>query len=94
VSIPDAAPFSVELARSGLVLEVPAHRTLLSVIRDVLPDAPSSCGMGTCGSCATRVLAGLPDHRDGVLSPEERALGQVMMVCVGRARSERLVLDL
>jgi phthalate 4,5-dioxygenase reductase subunit len=52
---------------------------------------PSSCESGTCGSCRTRWISGTPDHRDLVLSPEERA--REMMICVGRATGE-LVLDL
>jgi hypothetical protein len=40
------------------------------------------------------VLAGTPDHRDSLLTDEERAAGDVMMICVSRARSDRLVLDL
>ena len=94
MSLPDAAPFEVELASSGVVLTVPANRTVLSVVRDVLPDAPSSCGMGNCGTCATGVLAGEPDHRDSFLSAAERAEGRVMMLCVSRSRSPRLLLDL
>lgn len=92
--IPGATEFDVSLARTGVVLHVPVDRTLLSVVRDVLPDAPSSCGMGTCGTCATPVLGGEPEHWDVFLSLEERASGKVMMICVGRSRSPLLVLDL
>ncbi len=54
----------------------------------------SSCREGTCGTCETGVLGGEPDHRDSLLSDDERAAGEVMMVCVSRSRSPRLVLDL
>jgi ferredoxin len=54
---------------------------------------PSTCREGICGSCETTVLQGEIDHRDSVLSPEERATNDTMMVCVSRARSPRLVLD-
>ena len=54
----------------------------------------SSCTEGTCGSCETAVLEGRPDHRDSVLSGEERAADTCMMICVSRARCDRLVLDL
>jgi ferredoxin len=54
---------------------------------------PSSCREGTCGSCETAVLEGEVDHRDSVLSEQEQAAGQSMMVCVSRARGPRLVLD-
>ena len=42
----------------------------------------------------TRVLDGLPDHRDVILTPEERAENRTMMICVSGARTSRLVLDL
>ena len=87
-------PFQVELRRSGLTLQVPAGRTLLEVVREAVPDMPYSCEEGYCGSCETTVLGGQPDHRDEILSPEERAESKTMMICVGRARSDTLVLDL
>jgi ferredoxin len=53
-----------------------------------------SCREGTCGTCETGVLGGEPDHRDTVLTEAERKEGDVMMICVSRARSPRLVLEL
>ena len=88
------AEFDVRLERSGVDLHVPADRSLLSVIREVLPFAPSSCGSGGCGVCETRVLAGEIDHRDRVLSAEECARGDVMMICVSRSKGDLLVLDI
>jgi ferredoxin-NADP reductase/DMSO/TMAO reductase YedYZ heme-binding membrane subunit len=85
--------FSVELRRSGRVIEVPAGRTLLQAVRDVLPTVPAGCEQGVCGACRTQVLAGEPDHRDELLSDQERAAG-AMLICVSRARSKRLTLDL
>lgn len=86
--------FEVELARTGVVLEVPAGRSVLSVIEAAGVDVLSSCAEGTCGTCETRVLAGEPDHRDSVLDAAERAGGDRMMICVSRCRGPRLVLDL
>lgn len=90
----DPVEFEVELARTGQVLTVPKDRTLLSVIRDVRSDILSSCEEGYCGTCETKVLAGIPEHHDEVLSAEDRAAGNTMMICVGRCRGSRLVLDL
>ena len=87
-------PVQVELSRSGLVVEVPADRTILQVVEEALPDVMYSCEEGYCGSCEAVVLEGEPDHRDTVLSDAERAANATMMICVSRARSERLVLDL
>jgi ferredoxin-NADP reductase/DMSO/TMAO reductase YedYZ heme-binding membrane subunit len=85
--------FHVELRRTGRIIAVPADRTVLQTIRDVLPTVPSGCEQGICGACRTMVLAGEPDHRDELLSSAERAAG-AMLICVSRARSERLILDL
>jgi ferredoxin len=54
----------------------------------------SSCREGTCGTCETEVIEGVPDHRDSVLTEPEREAGELMMICVSRSRSPRLVLDL
>lgn len=86
--------FEVELRRQGLVLPVPANRTVLQVVREVLPDVDYSCEEGVCGTCETTVLDGVPEHRDSVLTAAERSSGATMMICVSRSRSPRLVLDL
>lgn len=85
--------FEVELARSGDVLTVGADQGLLEVIEPFC-DVMTSCEDGFCGTCETKVLQGVPEHHDTILSEEERAAGKTMMVCVGRSRSPRLVLDL
>jgi ferredoxin-NADP reductase len=86
--------FEVELRRSGVVLTVPADRSLLEVVRDVVPDAPYSCEEGFCGACETAVLEGVPLHNDTILTDQDRESCSMMMICVGRSRSPRLVLDL
>ncbi|MER5519527.1 PDR/VanB family oxidoreductase [Streptomyces sp. NPDC002763] len=86
--------FEVVLRRSGLRLAVPADRSVLEVVRDRVPDVPYSCEEGYCGSCETSVLAGTPDHRDSVIGPAERAAATTMMICVSRAASTVLELDL
>ncbi len=90
----DATAFEVVLARTGSTVEVSADRTLLAAIRDVIPGVPYDCEEGYCGSCETRVLGGVPLHRDTILTEDERVDGASMMICVGRCSSGRLVLDL
>ncbi len=85
--------FTVELSRTGRVIDVPADRTVLQAVRDVVPTVAFGCEQGLCGGCRATVLAGQPDHRDELLSSADRAAG-AMLICVSRARSERLVLDL
>jgi ferredoxin-NADP reductase len=86
--------FQVELRRAGVLLSVPPDRTLLDVVRESIPDFLSDCEEGFCGACEARVLEGEPEHHDLILSDRERECGDRMMICVGRSRSKRLVLDL
>nr|WP_271209097.1 PDR/VanB family oxidoreductase [Rhodococcus wratislaviensis] len=86
--------FTVELAASGKVLTVPADRSILDVVREAGVQVLSSCQEGTCGTCETVVISGDIDHRDALLSEEEKQEGEVMMICVSRATCPRLVLDL
>ena len=86
------APFEVFLSRSGLTLTVPVGQRILEVAREAGVTVSSSCESGTCGSCKTLLLEGEADHRDLVLMPDEQA--DHIMVCVSRAKCERLVLDL
>lgn len=89
----DGVPFEVELARTGEVLTVPADRSTLDVVRERRPDVAFSCRQGFCRTCRVRVLAGTPDHRDTTLTPAEQHRGD-MLICVSRARDDRLVLDI
>ncbi|MBQ5940629.1 2Fe-2S iron-sulfur cluster-binding protein [Massilia sp. AB1] len=82
------------LRRSGVTVQVPSAQSLLDAIRAAGIDAPSDCRLGNCGACAVKVLEGVPEHRDAVLTRSERELAGLMCPCVSRARSERLVLDL
>ncbi|WP_214368799.1 PDR/VanB family oxidoreductase [Pseudonocardia sp. H11422] len=86
--------FEVVLQQSELALTVPPDRSVLEVVEDAGVGVLSSCSEGTCGTCETPVLEGEPDHRDSVLTPEEQAVNDCMMICVSRSRSPRLVLDL
>jgi ferredoxin-NADP reductase len=87
------AEFDVELRKSDRVLNVPADRTLLDVVRDANPSILFSCEEGFCGSCETKVLAGIPDHHDTILSKADREKNDTMMLCVGRSKTPLLVLD-
>ncbi|MQA62871.1 MAG: 2Fe-2S iron-sulfur cluster binding domain-containing protein [Actinophytocola sp.] len=86
--------FEVELRRTGRTVTVPPGMTIVDAVRDVVPDVMTSCEEGFCGTCETKVLEGVPEHHDTILNAAERANGKTMMICVGRACSSRLVLDL
>lgn len=89
---PDDRPFTVKLAKSGAEFVVPVGKSILAALREHGCDAASSCESGTCGTCRTGLVDGKADHRDMVLMPEE--METQIMICVSRARSERLVIDL
>lgn len=86
--------FEVELALTGVTVEVPPGRSILEVAEENGAFVLSSCTEGTCGTCETPVLEGEIDHRDSILTPQERARGDVMYVCVSRAACPKLVLEL
>ncbi|WP_034271400.1 PDR/VanB family oxidoreductase [Haloechinothrix halophila] len=86
--------FEIELAQSGTTLTVPADRSILDVVEESRVPVLFSCQEGTCGTCETPVLDGIPDHRDSVLTADEQAANDTMMICVSRSCSDRLVLDL
>lgn len=86
--------FCVELRRSGKTIAVPADRSILEALEASGVSVPFSCREGMCGTCETPVCEGDVEHRDYVLTQDQRAEGRSMMICVSRARSPLLVLDL
>ncbi|EIP84760.1 oxidoreductase [Burkholderia humptydooensis] len=84
----------VILARSGTHVDVPSDCSVMHALRAAGHEVSSSCEQGICGICETRVLDGVPDHRDQLLTESERQRGDVMMVCVSRALTPTLTLDL
>ena len=81
-------------AVAGRTVVVLPDTSILEAVRRAGLEVPNACADGRCGACETRVLEGEPDHRDGVLTGEERVFGETMMICVSRATSPWLVLDL
>lgn len=88
----DDMPFTVRLASTGQVVEVPADRTILEALREAGIRTVSSCESGTCGTCKTGLLSGQADHRDMVLMDEEKT--DRIMICISRSAGGELVLDL
>ena len=86
--------YSVELKKSGKTLSVEPGLSLLDVLLEAGCDIDHSCREGVCGSCETRVLEGEVDHRDYFLSDSEKASNKVIQICISRAKTPRLVLDL
>lgn len=86
--------FDVELNRRGQTFHVPIGETILDVLLKHDVYVSHSCKEGVCGSCETRVLAGIPEHMDNVLSSRERASNELIMVCCSGCSSGKLVLDI
>jgi ferredoxin len=86
--------FDVVCQRSGITITVQEGQSVLEALEEAQVNILGSCYEGICGTCEAVVLEGTPDHRDSVLTDADRESGNVMLTCVSRSRSERLVLDL
>lgn len=92
--MPMNRPILVHLARRGISIDIAAEDSILDTLLFEGIDVPSSCQQGICGTCETRVLSGTPEHRDMLLSADERASNKSMMICCSRAIGDELTLDL
>jgi tetrachlorobenzoquinone reductase len=92
VQVPQS--FVVKLIKTGMELVVPRGKSILEVVREAGVDVNSSCEVGVCGACETRVIGGIPEHRDQILSKLERASNRTMMICCSVCKSGPLTLDL
>jgi len=88
-----AGSFRVRFERSGIEAEVPAGTPIIAVARSHGVDIPTSCEMGVCGACYTKVIGGEAEHHDQYLSPAEQAAGNCLLPCVSRSKSSLLILD-
>ena len=86
--------FTVVLARSGREIQIPPGTTILEALRAAGLSVVASCEQGVCGTCETRVISGRPDHRDILLTPQEKASNNTMMICCSGSLDARLVLDI
>lgn len=86
--------FEVQVASSGRVVVVPKSQTVVQALAAAGIEVPTSCEQGVCGTCITRVIEGIPDHKDLYFTPEEQAANDQFTPCCSRAKSARLVLDL
>jgi phthalate 4,5-dioxygenase reductase subunit len=87
----DSRPFRVKRASTGDIFDVPEDKTILDVLRERGFHMPASCESGTCGSCRTKLVSGAVEHRDLVLTDEEK--DRNIMICVSRAAGEEIVID-
>lgn len=86
--------FTVVLAKTNREIEIPPGKTILAALDESGIAVPHSCTEGVCGTCETRILEGIPDHRDRILTDTQRASNKTMMICCSGSKSDKLVLDL
>jgi vanillate monooxygenase ferredoxin subunit len=90
----NAGTFHIKIASSGQLIEVAEGQTVIAALSAHGIDVPTSCEQGVCGTCLTRVIEGIPDHKDLFLTPAEQAANDQFLPCCSRAKSAVLVLDL
>ncbi len=88
------AGFEIKLASSGRIVMVPKDKTVTQALAEAGVEIVMSCEQGVCGTCLTRVLEGVPDHKDSYLTPEEQAANDQFLPCCSRSKTPQLVLDL
>src|SRR5258708_7326109 len=87
-------PFEIQLRRSGRTIVVPSDKSAASALAEAGVEIPLSCEQGVCGTCVTRVLEGIPDHRDFYLTEEEHQRNDSFTPCCSRSHTPRLLIDL
>lgn len=88
------AGFEIRLASSGRIIMVPKDQTVTQALAAAGVEVMVSCEQGVCGTCLTRVLEGVPEHKDSYLTPEEQAANDQFTPCCSRSKTPQLVLDL
>jgi ferredoxin len=86
--------FEVRLHRSGRTIAVPPGESILDILLDAGVNVAFSCTEGVCGTCETKVIDGIPNHRDSFLTDEEKAENSKIMICCSRSKAPVLTLDL
>ena len=86
--------FTVKLKRANQEIQVMADQSILDALEEAGMDLPFSCRAGICRTCEVTVCSGTPEHLDMILSDEEKAADNTMLICVSRAQSSVIELDL
>ena len=84
--------FEVHLLRSGQTIVVKSDESIVRAIEMAGHRIMTSCLSGLCGSCKVDYVDGEVDHRDYILTDEEKT--RCLTTCVSRAKSKSLSLDI
>lgn len=90
----DSSAFQVKVASTGRVVTVTSTQTVVEALAEAGIPIDTSCEQGVCGTCLTRVIEGVPDHKDFYLTPQEQAGNDQFMPCCSRSKTPLLILDL
>lgn len=90
----DNSDFHIQIASTGELIPVTAEETITDVLEKHGFSIPISCEQGICGTCLTNIIEGEPEHRDMILTDEERASNKIFTPCCSRSKSKTLILDL
>jgi vanillate O-demethylase ferredoxin subunit len=85
-------PFTLQLARRGLRVEVAAGQSAVQALHELGIELPTSCEQGLCGTCVVGWRDGEPEHRDFCLTATERR--SKVALCCSRAKSRVLTVEL
>jgi len=85
--------FQIILSRSKQEFTVPEGQSILDVLLQHSIDAQYGCMQGACGICEMKVLDGVPEHLDNLLSTEAKASNQSILICCSRSKTPTLTLD-
>ncbi|MFT0532080.1 PDR/VanB family oxidoreductase [Castellaniella hirudinis] len=86
--------FKIKIKSTGRVYDIPADEPPTRALARQGVKIPVSCEEGNCGTCLTRVLEGVPDHRDVYLSDADHARHRIFTPCCSRSKSAVLLLDI
>jgi ferredoxin-NADP reductase len=86
--------FEVVAEASGVTVTVEPGVSIVRALEDAGVEVLTSCEEGVCGTCETRILAGIAEHHDSVLDDDERASNEVMMICISRSKTPSITLDI
>src|SRR5262249_53324755 len=73
--------FDVRLASTGKVYRIAKGQTVVAALASHGIEIATSCGQGVCGTCLTRVIDGVPEHRDLYQTEAERARNDQFTPC-------------
>jgi ferredoxin-NADP reductase/predicted pyridoxine 5'-phosphate oxidase superfamily flavin-nucleotide-binding protein len=85
---------SVTLAKSNKTLVVASEQSILEAMIEADISIPYSCQTGSCKTCQVKVLDGIPEHLDLVLTDKEKVKDKLFCPCVSRAKSASITLDI